>query len=47
MSDKFVSKFTREEINFSIVEASMETFCATLGVIPKNLYHLFQYLNLY
>jgi len=28
MSDKFVSRFTREEINFSIVEASMDTFCA-------------------
>jgi len=28
ISDKFVSKFSREEISFSIVEASIDTFCA-------------------
>jgi len=28
ISDKFASKSSKEEINFSIVEASIDTFCA-------------------
>ena len=45
MSDKFVSKFSKEEINFSNVEASIDTFCARWGLFQKSLSFI-QYLNL-
>jgi len=37
MSVKFVSKFFNEEINFSIEDASIETFFASLGLFQKSL----------
>tara|TARA_B100001287_G_scaffold268667_1_gene265213 strand:- start:300 stop:515 length:216 start_codon:yes stop_codon:yes gene_type:complete len=37
MSVKFVSKLFNEEINFSIEDASIETFFASLGLFQKSL----------